>query len=206
MLYDHLHGIIMRNLGKIDENDRYYNWYHGYTDLLLPYYNKGSLYNPGGFFYEVHSAINSGLISTQYFGAKFDAAKVETDVYFSVRVYPPKSARNNQNVTLRLDFEKVSLKDLSSGGEQLSVERTIMGTSQRSFNYSLSSQRSYYIDFARKVLSADVKKQKLILMPGFRVNWFYSGLEVKPEAEFDNKAFVRNCSKNISVIFILQRK
>ena len=59
--------------------------------------------------------------------------------------------------------------------------------------------------FYRKVRPADVRTQKLNLVPGFRVSWHYSGKEVKPEAQFRNDhstiAFVRNFSNNIHYKF-----
>merc|ERR1712074_395736 len=33
----------MSNLSKLNEKDRFYNWYHGYTELKLPSFNE--LYN-----------------------------------------------------------------------------------------------------------------------------------------------------------------
>ena len=61
---------------------------------------------------------------------------------------------------------------------------------------------SYYISLSRDVLQADVKKQKLDLMPGFRISWHYCGIEVEPDAKYYNDArtmtFVRHYSNNIS--------
>ena len=37
LLYDHLYDLVMTNLSKIEDNDRYYNWYHGYTHIDIPY-------------------------------------------------------------------------------------------------------------------------------------------------------------------------
>ena len=40
LLYDHLHNNIMKNMTMLDEKDRYYNWYHGYTKITLPHYDS----------------------------------------------------------------------------------------------------------------------------------------------------------------------
>ena len=68
-----------------------------------------------------------------------------------------------------------------------------------SFNYSSPLDSYYYIQLDREVLPADIKKQKLTQMPGFRVSWHYSGnfgMRVEPWAKYLNddttKAFVRN--------------
>ena len=74
-----------------------------------------------------------------------------------------------------------------------------MKTSHTSFNYSPPAQNDYNIVLSRYVVQANIMKQKLELMPGFRVTWHYSGIEVEPEAKYynDNKAFVRNYSNHI---------
>ena len=100
-------------------------------------------------------------------------------------------------MTLHLDIEKVSMKDLSSGGEDsLKVVDTRVETSHRSFNYTAPSQHHYDIRLDRKVLPADVIKQKLSMMPGFKLRWYYSGMEVESQAKWaddeNKKAFVRN--------------
>ena len=40
MLYDQLYDNVMTNLSKLQDNDRYYNWYHGFTEIELPYHGK----------------------------------------------------------------------------------------------------------------------------------------------------------------------
>ena len=94
--------------------------------------------------------------------------------------------------------------DLSSGQDTLEVDATKVATSHNIFNYTPPTKTlGYDIHLNRKVIPADVMKQKLSLMPGFRVTWRYSGMEVEPEAEYYNPdypismAFVRNSSNNI---------
>ena len=56
-----------------------------------------------------------------------------------------------------------------------------------------------YIKLDRKVTEADVRKQRLKMMPGFRFKWYYSGKDVNPVANYQDEiktqAFVRNGSK-----------
>ena len=148
LLYDHLYDNIMRNLSKLEDNDRYYNWYHGYTRIKLPSYIPPSEYSTLGSFvlYDVFTAASSGSISTKYFGEEFDADKVETDLYYIVNIYPPASVRNNPNVTLHLDVEKVFMKDLSSGRDTLYVGGTQVETSRRSFNFTPPTGEEIYVD------------------------------------------------------------
>ena len=111
------------------------------------------------------------------------------------------TVRLNPNVTLHLDVEKVSMKDLSRGRDELSVYYTRMETSPRSYNYSPPVRvDGYSMIFDRRVSPADVKKQKLSIIPGFRLTWRYTGMEVKPEFKYRyhsyNKVFIRKSSNN----------
>ena len=207
LLYDQLHETMMRNMSKLEDNDRYYNWYHGYTKIELPYIDYF-----GHVDYTVHTAASSGTISTQHLGEEFDADKVETSLVYSVYVYPPDSVRNknNTNVTLHFNIKKLSLKDLS-GEERLLVTGLGFINVDRTYHhhhYSLSNggcSDNCYIQFTRNVIPGDVRKQKLRLMPGFRFTWYYSGMEVESEARFynDTTAFVRNGSIFIRMVLVV---
>merc|ERR1712197_179709 len=70
LLYDQLHKTMMKNMSKLEDNDRYYNWYHGYTKIELPFIDYF-----GHVDYTVHTAASSGTISTQHLGEEFDADK-----------------------------------------------------------------------------------------------------------------------------------
>ena len=189
-------------MSKLEDRDRYYNWYHGFTKIRLPFFDSE-------FEFFVNTGATSGTISTQYFGDKFDAAKMERKLYYSVVVYPPASVWNNSNVTLHFDVEKVSMGDLSNGYDMLfATGTTVVESSPSTYNYSPPSpidNDDYHIALYRNVIQADIIKQKLGLMPGFRFSWRYSGMEVEPEARFYNTehlstmAFVRDCSNNITL-------
>ena len=91
------------------------------------------------------------------------------------------------------------MEDLLSGYDELEIDYTRVETSHKNFNYSPpvgDHWGRYSIQLNRKVLSADVKKQRLDRMPGFRYSWHYSGVKVEPKAEYV-KAFVRNYSNSI---------
>ena len=203
LLYDRLYDDIMRNMSKLEENDRYYNWYHGYTEIKLPYIRYD-----GDNSYYMNTAASSGSVTTQYFGEEFDADKVETGpLYYLINVWPPASVRNNPKVTLHLDIEKVSMEDLSSGQDRLRVGYTTIIETHKTFNYTppKGGNTEYYsIELSRRVIPADLRKQKLNMMSGFRVSWRYSGVEVVPEAKYYNNseyypstmAFIRNFSNS----------
>ena len=210
LLYDKLYEDIMRNMSKLDESERYYNWYHGYSEIQLPYFSSNR-YAPG-VKYKVSTYTSSGSISTQYFGEQFDADKVETGLLtYSVWVYPLASVRNIPNVTLHIDVEKVSLEDLSSGADTVSVLSTIMMEAHRTYNFTPPTDSSNNFVLRRDVLPADVRKQKLDVMPELSYTWHYSGVKVEPEAIYYNStwypstmAFVGHYSSYITVHHIFK--
>ena len=197
--------IIMTNVELIEDEDRYYNWYHGYTELKLPYIKDAT----GEISYQVTTTAISGNMSTQYFGNKFDADKV--DIRFNpimIRVDPPETVISDPEVTLNLDIQKIEMKDLSIGYDKfllnfkdITGNQTHMITSYTPPEFSPSRSRYKYKEMRlsrRNMIMEDVRKQKLAMMPGFRFMWFYSGKEVKPWTKYSKdditKAFIRNSS------------
>ena len=161
----------MTNITKLEDNDRYYNWYHGYSQIDLPYFTYH------GLVYDVHTTATSGTITTQHFGDNFDADKVETQLSYEVNVYPPVSVQYNPNITLYFEIEKLSMKDLPYGLDSMRVkgleyiEADSIYTSQ---NYTPLAKRrypyGYYIQLNREAFLADIRKQKLHNVPGFRLD------------------------------------
>ena len=73
---------IKKNLSKVQYPDRYYNWYHGYTEIEYPYYDEGTYYKH--LIFHVTTTATSGNISTQYFDDRFNATKVDGDIYVKI--------------------------------------------------------------------------------------------------------------------------
>ena len=101
----------------------------------------------------MYTAVSSGSVPTQYFGEEFDADKVETNLQYTVYVKTPASVRNNPNVTLHLDVEKVFMTDLSSGEDTLYVAWTRVETSHYSYNYTAPIRSYYWIKLKTSICS-----------------------------------------------------
>ena len=205
-LYDYLYDIHMANMSKFKDDDRYYKWYNMFERIQFPGKSKEKVA------YWVQTHATSGTISTQYFGEKFDARKVEINVLYRVQIYPPKLVRNNSNVTLHLDIETNIMTDLSTGASD--KVNKIPGVSYRkdglthiSRNCTPPKSKSYYIQIIRNVSPDDAMKQKLKLMPGFKITWYYSGIEVEPEIfrHAVTNAFVRKDSAKSMTFFVLPK-
>ena len=110
LLYDQLYTNIMRNLSLLENREKYSNWYYGHEEIKVPYL---SLYY--GTEYWVKTSAPSGEISTQYYGDKFEANRVQTDFNYKIDVIPPNKVKNNKNATLHFNIEKILMKDLTTG-------------------------------------------------------------------------------------------
>ena len=184
MLYDYLYDIVVNNVFQLEETDRYYNWYRGYSEIKIPYISDSG----GGNTLQPMTTVTNGSFYTRQFGDPFDADSVERWFTYHPMIYPPSSVQQNPNVTLHFKVEKVLLKHLSSGYDKFTGKYT-------SYNFTPPSN-NHQFKHTRKVLMADLKKQRLTQMPGFRISWYYSGMEVKSWPRFENKsaskALVRN--------------
>ena len=204
-LYNDLHTMIMKNLSKIEDVNRYYNWYHGFTEIKLPKKAyPGSNINA----YFVSTTATSGTISTQYFGKQFDAYEVETHIKYRVYIYPQEIVKDNENVTLHLQIQKISLINLASGVEHYKIRYDFDTLEDRLWNH-----RNYTppgtgfgdymrtISLERRVPHEEMNNMLLDLMPGFKLSWFYSGLDRAADAKYSNEFRTKSFARNGSRVF-----
>ena len=97
----------MKNLSKLEDPDRNYNWYHGYTWLTYPYYD----YENNQLRYFVMTTATSGNISTKNFGDKFNADKVDGNIFIGVQIHVPPSVMNDRSTALLLNLKKNTIKE-----------------------------------------------------------------------------------------------
>ena len=142
LLFDNLHDELLANLSLVQDTDRYFNWYHGFTKITLPFPNgpqppkkpTSFSYGFGGsepilskpetydIYYEVATYAASGFISTQHFGDKFVVDKIVPNIRYKVTFKSPlhSSMQDNKNVTLNFEIKKLSLMGLPSGEDSFS--------------------------------------------------------------------------------------
>ena len=181
------------SFSKLHEEDRFSNWYHGYSKIELPYHSDELL------FATVYTFATSGVVSTQYYGQQFKSEMVETNfiLNYAIDINPPERVMDNENVTLHFSLEKVSMTALRRGsfmavimdGSYVGADKT-----NASRNFTPPAYRRS-LNFNRAVSSEDVEQSKLDAMPGFRLSWWYTGAEVTPERKYKDeemtKQFVR---------------
>ena len=108
LLLDHLNKEFMTNLSKLEDNDRYYNWYHAYTQLTV--HQKSSKYMR----YTINTSAKSGTIATNGFGRAYDAEKADTYTWYWVYVKTPRNFGKIYNLTLQFEIEKISIVEYGS--------------------------------------------------------------------------------------------
>ena len=192
---------ILRNLSKVYEKERYYNWYYGYTRIDFPFYKEppspsrrpsGFVYSKGHLNFSIWTSAKSGLISTQYYGDKFNSSKVEENIKIGITF-----VGTGENNTILVEAEKITIKEhsdrdkitASSSFEDLHVER-------RNFTskITLGTDKKEFVLLDRDVSKEEILDVILELMPGFKLQW-HSMTKVQSEpyykSDFRTKEFVR---------------
>ena len=82
VIQDKFYEDILKNISKLEDPDRYKNWYHRRSTISIP---KQDDTWDRGLSYVVDHYTTSGNISTKYFGEKFDADKIEGHLHFNIR-------------------------------------------------------------------------------------------------------------------------
>ena len=180
LMHDYFYNEIMVNHSIIEYEEKYYNWYHRYTRLDLPFWQDKQLEYP------VYTSASRGIIKTKYFGEKFDVSKIEPNLRFSLIITTPPLAQSNENVTLYFEIEKVSLQDLSSGIELYYFDGYGYLKSEDKYLTinKTAPAKSYYVNLDRKKIKGEyLRNMKLKLMPGFKIMWFYDDKEIKGKEE-----------------------
>ena len=187
LLNDLTYDELMRNLSKLEDNDRYYNWYHGYTLLQMPYY--GRIYDGDigmldtkdyyGIYYNIETYATSGIITTQYFGENFKVDKVEPHLYYTITVNRPESVTYDSLANAHFEIEKIRMKDFTTGGTiwmmDTSLDTEFLDDDNRHFSKNYTPPETYTsLILKRRVTMEDVAVQSLSLIPGFRFSWYYS--------------------------------
>ena len=190
----------IRNLSKIQDPNKYYNWYHGYTLLQYPYHK----YEDNQLQYFVLTTATSGNLTTEHFGEKFDATMVDSNIITKINVYVPPSVQGVTSIKLFFNLEKNTMKEVSDNDKMtITTVGDIDGDkSHVTNNITGPFKHEYYsIRLNRDVKDEDIKNIKQDKMPGFRFTWKYDK-EVPLWSKFKNwnnqftRSAIFNCYLN----------
>ena len=120
----------------------------------------------------------SGNISTKYYGHKYDADLVDTNIQIKVDIYFPDKVRKSNGTTLHISLNKNTMKqfqDASIDEMRIDLEPINAFTDFVSRNITFPIGLRYYdIVLIRKMSKEDLSVLKEDVMPGFRLTWSYS--------------------------------
>ena len=177
---------------KLHEEDRFYNWYHGYTKIKSPFSDDEGLN------IEIHTSATTGVVTTKHYKEQFMPELVERKLLYTVYVYLPESVMGNENVTLHFKVEKISMTRLAEGRwDTLDMGENTLNSDQSIAYTNFTPPGEFWRSnqLSRDVSLEDVETQRLDLMPGFRFRWWYTGAEATPDKTFEDdeisKQFVR---------------
>ena len=169
---------VLKNQSVLQEEKKYFNWYHGYTEITRATHSYGQLY-----FYLTTTA-TAGNISTPDFGKKFNSSKIDPSVRLYVRINCPKSFNNtfeNHSFTIKLEFN--SIKSISKGHDRFSFGMDNLEDTNVTKKLTLPTINAPEFKLDRKVTLSEVDKLEMTMMPGFRAIWSYSE-PLEPKNEF----------------------
>ena len=183
---------LMNNLTKIQDPDRYFNWYKGITEIRYPYYSFFTInYRLTN---RIHTTAVTGNISVPYFGEIFNMAKIVGDLYSRIDIIPPRKyqwdysgklkivLRLEKNAMSSLEFERLELY----AGKKETIDAGLKHVTR-----NLSTIRELKISYYRKLFNQQLNTSQFDKMPGFRLTWFYNS-NLEPIKKF-SKDIKTNC-------------
>ena len=184
ILQDTYFSEMMKNLSKVNDPDRNYNWYYGYTKIRYPCY----LDLDGQLMYHISSSALTGNISTPDFEKNFDAEKIDGYIKIYVEMYIHKSLAftsyqyGRKNTSLLIAIDKKTIKEFSFDDEiRTSISGVALDGDTTYYTENMtniesqthSESKSVWLD--RKIPKEEINNLKLQKMPGFRLTWYYDG-------------------------------
>ena len=128
---------------KLNEENRYFNWYHGLSQLTFP--RMDNHFHDGGLLeWTSQTSALSGLVYTNYFGEEFNFKKVQRKIKFLFKVFPPKTVEIDPNVTLHFEIEKIQVPLDSISTYIYESSDGHLDRYQSTFNLSFKSPLSRY--------------------------------------------------------------
>ena len=192
LIQESIYEEVLKNLSKMEDLDRFSNWYQGLTKIELPLIDKD---NNDQFYFPLTTSATTGNISTQYFGDKFDADKIERFMRVVIRLTASESIKGHKNVTLFFNIFKNTLREFKEK-DVMELQYNNLDADLTNFhkNFTGSTDFSYLIELKRDISKEDVKSIKVDFMPGFRFLWHYNiPVEQKKEHKYERETreFVR---------------
>ena len=130
---------VLKDINLVTNENRYFDWYHGYTELVLPSIkvkaSAGALIKMPSYTFKTSSA--SGNISSKNFGEKLDIQKVPKELVTFFFLYLDDIPRE-QNITLSINVKKESMMQLRTGYDRFLVNRRALPQESKNVEFSIA--------------------------------------------------------------------
>ena len=193
LLHQPYYEEILRNLSTLEEENRYFNWYHGYTQIGLPYnYDAGRDYT-----YmrnDISTGAAKGSIKSRCFGQKFYPEDLVRTMNTNIKIHVSSTVRRMRQVSLVFELVKIPIKNITVvwdendnwSKEEYYINGDLVSADSNSLtvNVPLIGRSSYTFMFTRKLSDLDFEKamNSLDLVPGFNLSWhFNTSVESNPK-------------------------
>ena len=165
---------------KVQEKNRFFNWYHELTVIRMPFYHSYT----NTLDVEILTAASNGVLTSQYFGEAFELNKFEKKVEYHFRIFIPVNIMEDENVTLHVKFDQsLGFMETVTDDQYDKVEFD----SNNTISYTPLEYDGYSFIIKRNIEDKDLEGLDLLSMPGFQLSWFISGAKVIPEEVYDPK-------------------
>ena len=191
LIQDQQYEDFMSNLTAIEEENRYYNWYHYYTQLFPQYWGReyicttleGCGFNGDySLMYIVNTNVTNGSFSTNRYGERFGSFEIKRIFKFILVIQIPKERQLLKNATLYFEIEKNMLKGYDKfmvdgrkadgGGLSLNLDLVaspyIITINPADVNYK------YTFLYERTISQSELSDISMDQMPGFKIKWYFS--------------------------------
>lgn len=164
----------LKNLTKLEEDNRFYNWYKGFSVISLSYFEEKS-----GWENMILTTQPSGIIKTVHFGETFNPNFIDRQIIYKAYIMPPKALLKNPNFTLTIEIEKATLEGSRSVDDMLlsfgKSSEIKLNSSARMITQTLTPPQNLVIRNDVIINSEDLLANiDMKVMTGFLLKWSYN--------------------------------
>ena len=202
---DYVFQEFMSNITMFEEDNRYYNWYHGYSKISMPHYAADKLQ------FTIDTSATLGTVTTKYFGTSFQPEDILTHLMFYLNIKVPSRVANSNNHSMNFEIQQVSMENLyDDEKDQIKLDNTMLKGPKDIHYYRKNftpPSSDHSVSLNRYIHKNDVGNMVMDLMPGLRVTWSYSP-SVGSVAEYRHNSISKEFVRNVYNIykFLLVKK
>ena len=180
------------NMYQINEENRFYNWYHRYTNMYHPEEDKSEfIHSEDEKVQQIYTYATSGVITSKHYGKPFQPENLETNFRYDFYLFAPENTLSNSNYTnvtvhTKIEWEPIMIKlgreswddAYLQGVYRLSEVKPFVSASLFPNDLTDWEELQSTAEISRKLSLEEMSNLKNDLevekMPGFRFSWWYS--------------------------------